>query len=346
VNVGPDETEAERRRLEKQAELASVEYVEPSRDRFELLCEEWWSNVAEGTYAETTRKDCRSMLDRHIIPAFGMKRIAQVRYREIQQFIRMKQQEKLSNKRINNILVVISRIFDYGVRAEVCRDNPVSKVDRLSIERHEVDCLSPQELWSLLQAVREVQPYWAALVVTALMTGMRLGELRSLTWKHVDLDNRVLRVRKSKSKSEVKGPKTAAGWRTIPLSPLVVDALIKQREREHLGCDLVFPSHRLTPFDPANVRNHVLYKALDHAKLRRVTWHSLRHSAASLMAASGANEKQVQEILGHSSIMVTKDLYTHLFPEAKRDAIDRMTDLMNSVKPKGAEESQAVYLAA
>lgn len=340
--VGSDEETAELRRLEKVAQIADLDYVEPSRDAFSKICEEWWTRVALGLYAESTLADYRSILDCHLIPAFGSAAISKVRYRDIQRFVSEKQR-RLSNKRIRNVLNVLSDVFKYAVKAELCRENPVDKVDRPPVHRQESECLEPDELWRLFAAVKEVQPYYAPLVITAVMTGMRLGELRSLTWDKVDFTRNEIRVRNSQSRRTVKEPKTGAGWRSIPMSALVREQLVERHATKIEGCDLVFPSHRLTPFDPANVRKRVLYEALDKAELRRVKWHSLRHSAASLMAHSNASEKEVQAILGHSSIQVTKDLYTHLFASAKSDAIDRMDELMRASKPRTVEETRALY---
>jgi integrase len=340
--VGNDEEIAELRRLEKIAQIANPDYIEPSRDSFTSVAEEWWSRVATGLYAESTLVDYRSILDCHLIPAFGTKPVSKIRYREIQHFASDKQ-GTISNKRIRNLLNVLSDVFKYAVKAEMCRDNPVDKVERPPVRRQETDFLEPEELWRLFEAVKEVQPFYAPLVIAAVMTGMRLGELRSLTWSNVDFKRNEIRVRSSQSRTTVKDPKTGAGWRTVPMSTLVREQLVECHAAKIEGCDLVFPSHRLTPFDPGNVRKRVLYKALDHAKLRRVKWHSLRHSAASLMAHSNASEKEVQAILGHSSIQVTKDLYTHLFTNAKSDAIARMDELMCSTKPEEVEEAKAVY---
>lgn len=347
--AGHDEEAAERLRLQKVADLADTDYIEPSSDSFATIAEEWWSSVAVGRYAESTAVDYRSILDCHLIPRFGSIPISKIRYREIQRFVRDKQLASMGSKRIRNVLIVLSDVFKYACKAELCRDNPVAKVERPQLARREIDCLDPHELWRLLDAVREIQPFYFPLVITALMTGMRLGELRSLVWDNVDFEHREIRVRSSQSRTQTKGPKTSAGWRTIPMSALIVEVLLDQRAAAIEGCSIVFPSHRMTPFDPASVRNRVLYRALDHASLRRVTWHSLRHSAASVMAMSGANEKEVQMIMGHSSIQVTKDLYTHLFRGAKVDAIDRMTELMLSNQPDQpdhAEEAESVYQTA
>lgn len=342
--VGNDEFEAERRRKEKEAELMDPDYIEPTRDSFKSLAEEWWSTVAVGKYAESTLSDYRSILDCHLIPQFGTEPASKIRYRRIQKWVTAKQAE-ISNKRIRNLLNVMSDVYNYGVKAELVRDNPVDKVDRPPIEKEEVRILEPDELWLLFDTVREIQPHYAPLVITAVMTGMRLGELRALTWETVSFERNEIRVRSSQSRKQVKGPKTSAGWRSIPMSSIVREILLERHESRIPGCDLVFPSQRLTPFDPANIRKRVLYEALDQAKLPRVTWHSLRHSAASLMAKAHASDKEVQVIMGHSSIQVTKDLYTHLFEDAKVEAIERMTEFMASKKPEKAEEEQAVYVA-
>ncbi|MHB1477713.1 MAG: tyrosine-type recombinase/integrase [Coriobacteriia bacterium] len=345
TSVGRDEVEAERKRLEKQSELLDYDYVEPSRDSFSSLCEEWYSSVVcvRDAYSENTVIDYRSILDHHIMPKFGSQPTNKVRYRQIQSWVKELSDTGLAPNTINNVLSVMSGVFKYGIRAELCRDNPVDKVDRPGRTKEEADCLSPDELWLLLEVVGELQPFYYPLVVTALMTGARLGELRALEWRFVDLDRAEMRIRASQSRQKTKNPKTDAGWRTVPLPPMVLDVLTAQSEARIAGCELVFPSHRLTPIDPANLRKRVLHKALDAAGLRRVTWHSLRHSAASLMIRSGGNPKQVQTLLGHSSLSVTMDLYSHVFADEKHETMNRMGEFFDTKRPDRVKEDCLAY---
>ncbi len=340
--VGNDRQEAHRLCLLKQAELADAGYVQPKRDSFELVADEWMHLVAEAKCAESTLTDYRSILSCHLKPAFGKLEISKIGYREIQAFVRAKS-GTISNKRLRNVLVVLSDVFEYARKSGCRRDNPVHEVDKPPVRRTEMDCLEPDDLWRLIRAVNDLEPWYSALLVTAMLTGCRMGELRSLTWDHVDLERGLLKVRRSQARKATAAPKTEAGFRNVPLSGFVLETLQAHRAKVPEFCDLVFPSKKLTPFDPGNIRKRVLYRALDAAGLRRVRFHSLRHSAASLLIHSGATDKAVQTIMGHSSIQVTKDIYGHLFADAEREAMDRLDDHFASRKPDGCQESKCAY---
>lgn len=340
--AGHDPDEAARMMLRKQAELAEPEYVQPRKDSFELVAEEWFHLVAEAKCVESTLVDYRSILRAHLLPAFGSMGINKIGYREIQAFVRDKQQT-LSAKRTRNLLVVLSDVFEYARKAGYRRDNPVKEVDKPPVRKHEADYLEPEELWHLIEAVEEVAPWYKALIVTAIMTGLRMGELRSLTWTNVDLEVGILRVRKSQARRVAGAPKTEAGFRNVPLNGLVLEELRRQREVIPDFCELVFPNQHLGAFDQGNIRTRVLHRALDHAGLRRVKFHSLRHAAASLLIHAGVGDKAVQTIMGHSSIQVTKDIYGHLFADAEREAMTKMDAVFQSRKPDRVEEPTAAY---
>lgn len=341
--AGHDPEEAERMMLRKQAELAEPEYVQPRKDSFESVAQEWFHLVAEAKCAESTLVDYRSILRAHLLPAFGAMGTNKIGYREIQAFVRDKQ-SALSAKRTRNLLVVLSDVFEYARKAGYRRDNPVKEVDKPPVRRREADCLEPDELWRLIEAVEEVAPWYKALIVTAIMTGLRMGELRSLTWTNVDLEVGILRVRKSQARTVAGAPKTEAGFRNVPLNGLVLDELRRQRAVIPDFCELVFPNQHLGAFDQGNIRTRVLHRALDHAGLRRVTFHSLRHAAASLLIHAGVGDKAVQTIMGHSSIQVTKDIYGHLFADAEREAMIKMDAHFMSRRPGRVDEERADYL--
>ena len=162
-----------------------------------------------------------------------------------------------------------------------------------------------------------------------MLTGLRPSELRGLTWSAVDLDAKALEVRQRTDRfNQIGAPKSRAGRREVPLSPLVTQTLRLWR----LTCpksprDLVFPntlgsSMHIT--DPIRLCRHPLMRLcgliekLGEREIMRYEFRHLRHVAASLFIAGGALPKRIQEIMGHSSIRVTYDIYGHLF--ADRDA--------------------------
>lgn len=168
---------------------------------------------------------------------------------------------------------------------------------------------------------------WRPLIVTALFTGLRMSELRGLTWDSVDLKAGFLRVKQRADRNSKIGPtKSRAGRREVPLAPLVVNTLKAWK----LACPstlegLVFPTDR-----GAIVSASVIHKAAWRPTMIAAgimgpkdrppyTFHSLRHAAASLFIEQNMPPKRVQTVMGHSTITVTFDLYGHLFPAPDDD---------------------------
>ncbi|MCH8919447.1 MAG: site-specific integrase, partial [Chloroflexi bacterium] len=175
----------------------------------------------------------------------------------------------------------------------------------------------------------------------ALNTGMRQAELLGLRWQDVDLDRAVLHVRQQVCRLagewHFSEPKTKAGRRTISLSGTCVAAL-----REHHGrqleerlraetwedMDLVFANRSGYPLDKGNLLRRSFAPLLERAGLPRVRFHDLRHSCASLLLAEGVHPKVVQEMLGHSTISVTMDTYSHTLPSMGAEAAERLDALL------------------
>jgi integrase len=174
-----------------------------------------------------------------------------------------------------------------------------------------------------------------ALYVLAISTGMRQGELLGLRWRDIDSEGRSLRVTGSIQYVpghglSVSSPKTRSSRRRVMLSRIAADALDRRREaqkqeRAHSGekwedQDFVFTSRDGKPIYATNVVNRSFPKVLAAAGLPQIRFHDLRHTAASLLLGQGVHPKIVSEMLGHTSIGITLDLYSHATPAIQREA--------------------------
>lgn len=165
------------------------------------------------------------------------------------------------------------------------------------------------------------------LILTAIFTGMRMSELRGLTWEHVDLEKRIIRVRQRVDRwNEMGPPKSRAGRRDIPMTPLVHETLIDWKKCCPAGpLGLVFPNGKGNVETHANIYNRIFKPLMidcgivKAAGKPRFSLHCLRHAAASLFIEQGWSPKKIQTILGHSSITMTFDVYGHLFHDAEAD---------------------------
>jgi integrase len=172
-------------------------------------------------------------------------------------------------------------------------------------------------------------PRWRPLLVVAMFTGMRASELRGLPWSDVDLDGGVIHVRqRADAWSTIGKPKSRAGARDIPLAPIVVNTLREWKPSCPASkSDLVFPNGYGNAESIQNIYKRFWTPVQEKCGLPHYGFHSLRHVAASLFIAYLAwTPKRVQEVMGHSSITVTYDVYGHLFQDkaADRDAMKKI----------------------
>jgi integrase len=188
-------------------------------------------------------------------------------------------------------------------------------------------------VWDADQAARFLRAVegdrLAALWRLYVTTGLRRGEALALRWADVDVDHGFLSVTRSRSHGlrgfEYGEPKTSAGRRRVSLGQTMVAALREHRATQVIvGLDgLVFDRGDGLPLDPDGVTG-AFVRLASVAGLPHIRLHSLRHSSASLMLAAGVNAKVVSERLGHSSISVTMDLYSHVAPGIQEDAAERL----------------------
>jgi integrase len=169
---------------------------------------------------------------------------------------------------------------------------------------------------------------WRPLIITAIFTGMRASELRGLLWKNVHLDEAVIHVRqRADAWGKLGNPKSKAGNRDIPLTPMVVNTLREWRSACPAGeLGLVFPNTIGNVESQANVLSRFWLPLQARAGMitemgePKYTFHSLRHAAASLFIAHlGWTPKRVQAIMGHASVTMTFDRYGHLFEDRVGD---------------------------
>ena len=180
--------------------------------------------------------------------------------------------------------------------------------------KKEINPLTPDQAKTFLQAAREDRFY--ALYVLAIHYGLRQGELLGLKWDDVDLNNGTLQVRRTMSESRVgrieERPKNGRG-RRIDISPSVAEILATHRETHESG-DLVFATQKGTPVNSSNLLQRSFLPLLELCGLPRIRFHDLRHTCATIRFINGQHPKRVSEILGHSSVAITLDIYSHVIP--------------------------------
>jgi len=271
----------------------------------------------------STRQSYDSALECHIMPAFGDYRITDVAPLHVEKFAQAKSQSGLSGKTVRNLLLVVQGIFSLAVDNDMVLKSPVRKSHKPVYRRKEKPVWSAEVVLAIIQAAPQD---YRAFFCCAGLTGARLGELLGLQWKHIDLTSRKLRIEQSLWHGSIVSPKTIGSIRTIYFGDVLAGALTEHFQHTSHGKpeDFVFCKKDGSPLHPDVLRKDVLYPVLDRLGISRSSgasgFHTFRHSAASILNQQTGNLKLAQRLLGHSTINMTADVYTHTSAEAERDA--------------------------
>lgn len=200
--------------------------------------------------------------------------------------------------------------------------SPIRKRHKPTVDKHEKPIWSPAQLLNILSAAPTGLRTFFDCVA---LTGTRLGEVLALKWKHVDLERRILRIEHSLWRGQLLSPKTTASARDIPLGSALNETLRNHRESSlHRGPDDFGFCKDGLPLDPDVLQKDALYPILDGLgippKKGASAFHTFGHSAANIVNEQTGNLKLAQKFLGHSTIKMTADIYTHISAEAERDA--------------------------
>jgi integrase len=214
---------------------------------------------------------------------------------------------KLSPKTVNHVLATLKTVLSDAVINGYLDSNPSLLVKQVPLPDEELDFL---RAWELRQLLGKVALLPAAVVMTAALAGLREGEVFGLMWDCLDFVGHSIYVKRQYNRNGWGPPKTKSSRRRVDLVPVLEEAL-RQLPSRFKG-ELVFPSTVDTPLHAGNFMRRVFRPALRRTKLRGVSFHSLRHTYASMLIEAGAHPKYIQRQMGHASIKMTMDLYGHL----------------------------------
>jgi integrase len=334
--VGPVRTPGERdglTRAQAEKEFRRIRDLEASTiaarrvsmaDAGEQLCISLEVKGRKKSHRLTVASDLRN----HIVPFFGTKDLARITPQDVERYIAAKR-KTLSMKTIRNHLVTIHSAFEIGLRRGWCHQNPVKLADRPVTRTNDtrIRYLEQRELDALLSIDYPADAFGAVeptLYLTAAMTGLRQGELLGLRWRDVDFRARKVRVVSPFVRGEFGDPKSSRSARSVPMGERVAVALSDLRGRSSYPRDedLVF-AHPETgrPLDRSKLIRRFKH-AIRAAEVREITFHELRHTFGTRIAASGVPLRRLQYWMGHADIKTTQ-IYAHYQPDDyEADMID------------------------
>jgi integrase len=300
----------------------------------------WLSNSVKDTVRERTYERYEEILRLHVKPALGRLKLKALTPAHVQDFYRDRLDNGFSPATVQKIHVILHKALSQAVSWSLVPRNAGEAVRAPRPAPKEMQPLSPDEARRLLETAGGDR--LEALYVLAIHTGMRQGELLGLKWENVDLAANAIRVRhtllRTKGRVILGEPKTKKSRRTVHLTGAASRALEEHLERqlkvmEHLGDlyrdqGLVFTTEVGTPINPSNLRKRSFAPLLRKAGLPRLRFHDLRHTCATLLLSKNIHPKYVQELLGHATVSITLDTYSHVLPGMGNQVADAMEDVL------------------
>src|SRR5262249_17204665 len=268
------------------------------------------------THAKTnnkysTLKAKQDILRKHLVPMFGNKRLDKIDSYQVEKYKAAKLDKGLSPKTINNHLTVFRKMMALAV--DWHETDKLPKVSWMKVPKPDFDFLSFEEADRLVAAA---EPDWRTMVIVALHTGLRLGELTALQWDCVDLVAGRLVVKRNLYRGRLGVPKNGRS-RELPLSRSALRAL---KDHRHLRGRWVFCTPKGEPLNAYNRCENAIARQCRRAGLRPLGWDTLRHTFASHLVMRGAPLKAVQELMGHATIEMTMR-YSHLTPQMSIETV-------------------------
>lgn len=305
----------------------------------------WVENVQKQSIRARTYERYEEIVRLHLIPGIGHHPMQKLLPQHLQSFYNKKLEEGLSATTVISFHNVLHKALDTAVRWNLMARNTCELVSPPRRKRFEIQPLNLQQIHRLLSAAQGHR--LEALFTLALATGIRRGELLALKWQDLDLAAGTLQIRRILTRIPTKlpgkgfeeaEPKTDKGRRHLTLPPFVVEALKQHRLRqleaklkagpawqEH---DYVFCTTIGTHLHPDRDARQPLKILLKQAGLPEIRFHDLRHSSATMLLGMKIHPKIVQEILGHSQISITLDIYSHVLPTMQEEAMNKINEAL------------------
>ena len=328
--------------------------VEPSKLTVKEYMGRWLTDYAKPNLAPSSYERYAECVRLHIVPALGQLRLGDLRPAHIVAAQRRwlesggRGGRSLAPRTVLKLHRILREALQHAVRWQLVPVNAADAVQPPRAQRSEIAALTPDQARTLIDAARGDD--METPIITALYTGLRVGELLGLRWQDVTVETGMVRVvqsiRPARGGTFTIGPtKTHRSQRAVSIPRIVVTALTdhhRQQSAWRLALAGSWPDHDLVFTDPlgrpltAMRLRWALWRLLRTAGLPKIRLHDLRHTMATLMLAAGEHPKVVSERLGHSTVALTLDVYSHVVPGLQEAAAERLADLLRT--PGGRSE--------
>lgn len=351
VTVKGTKRDAERRLAELLHQLDTGTFMKPGKTTVAEYLERWLQDYARPNLSPRTAEVYSYIIERHVSPVLGRLSLTQLKPEHLQRYYADKQAASLSPQTIRHHHTLLHKVLKTATEWGLLLRNPVDAVSPPRVHRAEVQFWTAVEVARFLEVISDSLYY--PVFYLALYTGMRRSELLGLRWSDVDLFLGQLSI--DRGLHVVRGgdviftqPKSTKSRRTVALSPATVlmlrDHKKEVQQRYNLfgvvltDQDFVFAHMDGTPLLPNSV-SHAWIRLVRIAGVKPISFHGARHTHASLMLKQGIHPKVVQERLGHSTIAITLDTYSHVAPGLQETAARRFDEALDAAYNEGVVET-------
>jgi len=340
-------------------ELKSGTFVEPTQTTFGDWLDKWLTSYKKSQLKPSTYESYEMLINVHIKPALGKVPLAKLQAHMLQSFYNEKLEKGradgkggLSTRMVRYLHAIIRQALQQAVKEGLLARNVADATSPPTVKNKQMRPLTEDELLGFFEAAKEDRLFPA--YVLAATTGLRRGELLGLCWDCVDLEHGIITVKRQllalkDGLTLEETTKSKSGRRSIVLTDDAIRELKAWKKRQaqeklllgeaYQDNGLVFCKEDGTPLDPREFTKR-FQRLLEKAGLPKVRLHDLRHTHASLLLARGVHPKVVQERLGHSSITITLDLYSHLAPGLQEAAAATLNGLLRKEKSLARTQGQ------
>lgn len=298
------------------------------RMTFGQLVSRYLSDVAKHTLKPKTYFIYEYLLFDHAVPEIGRLKLVNLKPYHLQSLYSKKLEDGFSKKTVHHLHATIRRVLNEAVKWGVLYSNPCSQVTPPRADK------TPPNVWTIDEAQRFLSAVsghrWHAIYLIALTTGARRGEILGMEWQNINWSKGSISILRTVSELNgqiiISEPKTAKSRRVVTLPKVVLDALKPNQKPS----GLIFQTGKGTPIAPRNLVRH-FHKVSDELGLPHIRFHDLRHTSATILLSKNVHPKKVQELLGHSSIVLTLDTYSHVIPSMHSETAEKMDEIFNPI---------------
>lgn len=323
------------------AEILESEFIDLSKMTYDTFIKEWFEE--RKSRLQKTTFDVHFMYYQNVIrPKLGHFKIQQLSPLHLQKFINeLVSEAKYSEHTVHLIYRIVSASLKKAKLMKILKDNPASGITLPKIRKKEMNVWSLEQVNYFINESKKTKRLTRCYIgfLTALLTGMRQGEIMGLRWKDIDMDGQIIYIRQTLTQdAEIKyGAKNDSSVRSIHISNKLISELKNFRKRilseklllgqDYNDFDLVICTQSGRPMIPRNFRKE-FYNLTEKIDLPKIRFHDLRHTHATILIQQNVNVKLISERLGHAEIGTTLNTYSHVLPNMQKAVSDELEKII------------------